>query len=149
MKKTLAALAFGVSLLANPNAALSDGDYNPSKKLHEILKPFLDERGLVRDSYRTNHYFALDDERVPHYMKHYNLVGVSLVETYDLKETKGVNEPDSINTFQEFPSRFLFGGIIGFIDPNLDGFNGNEKPAEVSSETEEESFFRLLKTRYQ
>src|SRR3989344_7760851 len=93
MKKTLVALALGISLLTNTNAASSDENYNPPQKLSQILKSFLDERGLIKDSYRTNHYLARDDNGIPYYMKHYSLAGVSLVETYELKEAKGVNEP--------------------------------------------------------
>lgn len=134
MKKTLAALAFGATLLISSNSASSGENHNlpqeRSTNICESLKPFLDEKGILKDDY-------LIEEVVfrnlllgkTFYAKGYYLQGTIFTEIRDLNPTekRKINGSYKKEQFNEFP--FVFGfpyQQIILLDLNKDGCNGNE-----------------------
>ena len=130
MKKTLVAMAFGAALLTNSNVVFADQSYNHSQKLCDALKPFLNERNLIKKDYLIAESMFRDSIFGGTYLaKKYYLDGTVFDEIRDLDVSKegGVKDSYEEKQFSQHPLLFGFSDPeIVFFDPYQDGCNGNE-----------------------
>ena len=136
MRRTLYSLLLTTSLvLADPVSSEERQELETdNRKPHEIVREYLEDRGVAREEFRVSHYFYKNPDGIVHYNRDYNFKGTQFIEQYELSDELRFKQEGTFRFLFAYPSAFFLEGTW-YYDIHRDGFNGNEIEGTDSAES--------------